>query len=518
MSTNRIVSTRVVRSVTGFALVVAMAFVAAVMRMTAHGDPDALSPFLAFPAGVQAFTQDLWGVASDVHFNNADGTILGGVAFDPSPAEQDPIVVECTSPAGSPLWRFNRQGVGDLNSSELHPETRFPGTGAGAAGCGLVNHPDTPNGAVFLYSAIDNGTNGLVRLTLSGAAIGNAGHAAAPGPRFGPRSNTLSIAVHPVNQHIYYGSNGCTSTDPAPCEIYEFCLNAGLMNTFTAGNPSAPATFTDGLYFDPTGQFLFISQRDPQFALTVMTSGGAFVQDVPMNVEPDGVAFHVDPPFVVTNNTNIPTGFGNMTRFDFCNVPPCTSATNDFTAPPFQSTFADLGSRGDLLQVGGDGCIYLTQAETRYDNQVTTDEGSLVQICGGFAPPPGTQGTPPPQDPVVVFTMTTSATTTPGSLLHYKLDYANIGPAPSQSAQIVDYLPAQVTFVSASNGGVFNAGTRTVTWNLGTVPISRGSRDLVVRVRTTTGAGTVITNRAEFTGLLTVAPPAAAATVVAPRN
>ena len=142
-----------------------------------------------------------------------------------------------------------------------------------------------------------------------------------------------------------------------------------------------------------------------------------------------------------------------------------------------------------------------------------------MQICGGFAPPPGVEAEPPPQDPVVVLTKTTSATITSGGLLHYKLNYANVGPAPSQSAQIVDFLPAQVNFVSATNGGVYNLDTRTVTWNLGTVPVSKGSVDLVVRVTSTTPAGSVIANRAEFTGLLTVSPPiAAAVTVVIPRE
>ena len=64
-------------------------------------------------------------------------------------------------------------------------------------------------------------------------------------------------------------------------------------------------------------------------------------------------------------------------------------------------TFAAGGFRGDLLQVGADGCIYGTQAPlfrnggafgTRYDNGLTkVDAQSIVQICGGFAPPPGVE-------------------------------------------------------------------------------------------------------------------------------
>ena len=51
------------------------------------------------------------------------------------------------------------------------------------------------------------------------------------------------------------------------------------------------------------------------------------------------------------------------------------------------SLFASGGFRGDLSQVGADGCLYLTQDGTRYDDGTVTNEDSLVQICGGFAPP-----------------------------------------------------------------------------------------------------------------------------------
>jgi hypothetical protein len=68
-----------------------------------------------------------------------------------------------------------------------------------------------------------------------------------------------------------------------------------------------------------------------------------------------------------------------MTRFDF--------PADDYTQVPAQSVFASGGFRGDLSQVGADGCIYLTQGGTRYNDGTTTLENSLVRICGGFAPP-----------------------------------------------------------------------------------------------------------------------------------
>src|SRR5207253_5561716 len=78
--------------------------------------------------------------------------------------------------------------------------------------------------------------------------------------------------------------------------------------------------------------------------------------------------------------------------FDFPN--------GDYAAAPTQSEFASGGFRGDLLQVGPDGCIYATQGQffnrndflgARYEDGTTTMENSLVRICGGFAIPPGAQ-------------------------------------------------------------------------------------------------------------------------------
>ena len=57
----------------------------------------------------------------------------------------------------------------------------------------------------------------------------------------------------------------------------------------------------------------------------------------------------VTPKFVVTNNEND----GTMTRFDFPN--------DDYTQAPTVTVFASGGFRGDLTQVGSDGCIYSTQ-------------------------------------------------------------------------------------------------------------------------------------------------------------
>jgi uncharacterized repeat protein (TIGR01451 family) len=121
----------------------------------------------------------------------------------------------------------------------------------------------------------------------------------------------------------------------------------------------------------------------------------------------------------------------------------------------------------------------------------------------------------PPKDPAVVVSMTAPATATSGSSITYTTTYTNAGPEASSNAVLTDVLPAGLTFVSASNGGTYDAATRTVTWALGTVNVGyTGTRTLTTGV---SGAvGSVIVNQATYTADLTVATPAAAITAVAP--
>ena len=141
----------------------------------------------------------------------------------------------------------------------------------------------------------------------------------------------------------------------------------------------------DGVSFEPTGAYLFLTNRYPAYEVVVLNRSGAIVRRVPMPSEPVGMGFHLDSPtFLVTNNQD-----GTMTRIEAPN--------NDYTAPPVITQFASGGFRGDLLQAGPDGCIYVTQNGTRYDNgEQDNKANSIVQICGGFAPPPGITRNPPP--------------------------------------------------------------------------------------------------------------------------
>ncbi len=285
------------------------------------------------------YTQELYG-------SGPSGGLFGGVAF----AKSGNVWVDECFVAGSPLVEFNNAATVSEEGSTLHPQVAGSPF-ASNAGCGLTNNPDG-----FLYS---NTGSGVVQI--------NASTAAPTGVVFGEPGDALGIATDPQTGNlVYVGANGTILT-AAP---------GGASSTFST---ATTGDFVDGIAFDPTGNFLFMSNRTIH-KVTVIRRNGEFVQnseEIPG--EPDGIAFHaLSPKFVLTNNND-----GTMTRLDF--------PENNYAKPPVNSLFASGGFRGDLTQVGPDGCDYITQEGTRFGNGNTSGNNSIVRICSGFAPPPGVE-------------------------------------------------------------------------------------------------------------------------------
>ena len=81
----------------------------------------------------------------------------------------------------------------------------------------------------------------------------------------------------------------------------------------------------------------------------------------------------------------------------------------------------------------------------------------------------------------------------------YNLYYQNFGNQIAENVVLVDTLPNNVEFNSASYGGIYNNSNRTVTWNLGSVlPKGYGSTNLTVYIPTSVSVGTGITNNANI--------------------
>ncbi len=84
-----------------------------------------------------------------------------------------------------------------------------------------------------------------------------------------------------------------------------------------------------------------------------------------------------------------------------------------------------------------------------------------------------------------------------GDRLTYTLSYDNLSNAmPVTAVSIVDTLPPQLDFVSASGGGMYDSSSRTVTWNIGTLPegSAGGTLTLIVKVNSTAVPGVMIDN------------------------
>jgi uncharacterized repeat protein (TIGR01451 family) len=70
----------------------------------------------------------------------------------------------------------------------------------------------------------------------------------------------------------------------------------------------------------------------------------------------------------------------------------------------------------------------------------------------------------------------------PNQELDYGLVVSNTGEAPATGVKLTDKLPEGLAFVSASDGGAFNAKERTVEWSLGMLPAGQ-SKALSVRLK-----------------------------------
>lgn len=82
----------------------------------------------------------------------------------------------------------------------------------------------------------------------------------------------------------------------------------------------------------------------------------------------------------------------------------------------------------------------------------------------------------------------------------YTLYYANMGGAVAENVTINDTLSDDVVFISASDGGSFDPGTKNVTWNIANVagyPAGLGSVNVTVKIKPV-ATGTVIINKASI--------------------
>ncbi len=121
-------------------------------------------------------------------------------------------------------------------------------------------------------------------------------------------------------------------------------------------------------------------------------------------------------------------------------------------------------------------------------------------------------------DDNVDFAMAGPVTAVRGSMVEYELTYANrSGDDDAECVEIEDELDDDLTFVSASNNGVYDPATHSVTWSPGRLtPGATGTVLLTAQVSPFAGIGSLLANQASLSepGMLSV--PALAQTLVLP--
>jgi uncharacterized repeat protein (TIGR01451 family) len=104
----------------------------------------------------------------------------------------------------------------------------------------------------------------------------------------------------------------------------------------------------------------------------------------------------------------------------------------------------------------------------------------------------------------------------PGSNVEYTITYTNVGDTDDDDCEIDDLLGDDLTYVSSTGGGTYDAATGTVTWNTGKVAAGASrSFTLTAKVSEDATIGSVLINRAYFGALgLDVSPLGTATTLV----
>ncbi|MFA7297694.1 MAG: Ig-like domain-containing protein, partial [Dehalococcoidia bacterium] len=411
-----------------------------VMAKPAHADVGTAtySTFVSPPG--TTLTQDLLGVIPG-------GSFTGGVAFAP---DGDIWVSECRQGNGDGiLYRFDAQtwvpasSMGFGTSEPVHPVVTV-GSGLNI-GCSLVNHP---NGSLY-----GNSWNGIVRLDAkTGAIIGGPSLGAIADPFPYNVGKTTSIATDPQTGDLYYLTNG----DGTGGHALWRANPALTTHTLVSSSAFQPYSDVDGFYFSPDGNFIWAATRDfatSTFAVVKWSrASNAIVDSFPISGAfgegPDGISFQTTTGYVMTNTV----------AGSFYAITPTLPAS---PTNPFQVAPPGSGFRGDLSNVGPDGCIYQTNNLTRFASGLVAGNTSLTRICPNFAPPAGVR-----QIDLGITAATGPGPFTVGGTVTFNFSASNAVAGTATGVVATLTIPVDLTGCAQTAGtGTYSAGT----WTIGTM-------------------------------------------------
>ncbi len=371
------------------------------------------------------------------------------------------------------------------NGPEIVPQPVVDSVTASPAGCttgltaqvrGAITNTacNTNVTAANFYYYYDANGNGLADDGSSWVLIG-AGTQSATDPRQWTYSwNTAGSGLQAGSYLI-----GVVATNNIGYHTWSFLQSVQAGDTLPDGTT---ASSTDKVNPDPTPGIVYGS------SLSNNSCGETVVVDKTAN--PGRVATGQNVQFTVTvhNNTSntvqvnnvtdyLPTVAGSSPAQYFTYV-----STNGGTLAPgtpavSTNTVTWTFSPAKTISAGGTGTIVFTaQAPNTagtYENtcgsnvnvaswgQTTNISCNYVQIGVG-APD------------LTIAKSASVATQAPGGNITYTITYSNNSPANVTGVYITDVLPSGLTFVSASNGGTYNATTKMITWNVGNLQSDSG--------------------------------------------
>jgi uncharacterized repeat protein (TIGR01451 family) len=150
------------------------------------------------------------------------------------------------------------------------------------------------------------------------------------------------------------------------------------------------------------------------------------------------------------------------------------------------------GTAGVTVEVGAGvtpGTSLTNVCTITSDEAPPTETTEQTDVCSGFQSMELAKGY-----------LIDSTCVDPGEPITYRIRYENTNAVELQGVAATDYLSAATDFVSSSPEGVYESGTHTVSWQIGSLPAGMSdSLELIVVVKPETTPGLQIINTCEIT-------------------
>lgn len=283
----------------------------------------------------------------------------------------------------------------------------------------------------------------------------------------------LGVAVSPDGNKAYvtnYGSGNVSVINTA---------NNTVTTTISVG--SIPS----GIIVNSAGTKAYVANHGSNTVSVINTTTDTVIATVPVGSGPFGVAVNLagSKAYVTNSVSNTVSVIDTSTNTVIATIP-VGSIPSGIAANPSKKVYVVNHGSNTVSVINT-----ITNSIT-----ATIPVGSGPTAFGQFVVSP-----PVPAGANLCLYKQAPVNSDQGSLITYKLHYHNFGNKDAQNVVIEDVLSDSVEFESASNGGVYDPVTRTVTWDVGSVaPEGHGYRTLTVRIPQSVAINTVILNDASI--------------------